>query len=359
MEARMRGKGPLLAAGGVALIGLVAAAVLIEPGLAPAGCGSAGRLGDLARNIVSGGPPKDGIPPVDRPRYVPAAEANRFLAARDVVFGVNYEGDVRAYPQKVLVWHEIVNDELAGRAVSITYCPLTGSAVGFEGDLGGRSTTFGTSGKLVNSNLVMYDRATDSYWPQVLGTAITGPMKGTQLDRFPVVWTTWGRWRAAFPETLVLSTDTGYIRSYGSDPYGSYERGGTYYQSGGPLFPVTDRSDRFPMKEVVLGVEVDGNALAVEKDLVRRQGVLQARLGNESIVIMYDPALDDALAYKSAGRTFTYRDGEITDSAGSAWNIWGVSDNGERLEFARSFDVMWFAWYAFFPDTAVYEEGTT
>lgn len=311
------------------------------------------RLDSIASNIVSGGPPKDGIPPIDRPHYVTAPDAT-FLQDNDIVFGVNYKGVVRAYPQKILVWHEIVNEEFSGEKGSVTYCPLTGSVIGFKGAFDGQNTDFGTSGKLVNSNLVMYDRAADSYIPQILGVAVSGPQKGTKLDEFPVVWTTWRRWKEVFPNTLVLSQNTGFVRAYGSDPYGSYERSGTYYQQGGPFFPVMVESDRFQPKEVMIGIEDETNALAIQKSTVRSKKLIQAKLGAEDIIVIYDERLDDALAYKTGGHTFTLQGGQIVDEAGSVWNIWGRSDKGE-LEFVNSFNVMWFAWYAFYPSTEVYE----
>jgi hypothetical protein len=176
-------------------------------------------LGDMA---VSGGPGKDGIPAIDDPSFEGADAAAERLAPGDPVFGVVGETEVKAYPQAILVWHEIVNDAVDGQPVSVTYCPLTGTAMGF---LRGE-TTFGVSGRLVNNNLIMYDRATETWWPQVLATAVPGPWNGSpetrSLREFRVVWTTWGRWRERHPGTLVLSRDTGHARNYDSDPYGSY-----------------------------------------------------------------------------------------------------------------------------------------
>ncbi|MGH2660431.1 MAG: DUF3179 domain-containing (seleno)protein, partial [Actinomycetota bacterium] len=129
----------------------------------------------FARNIANGGPPKDGIPAIDEPRFIAAREAT-FLEDADVVFGIVHAGEARAYPQLVLVWHEIVNDRFPDGRLSVTYCPLTGSVVGFRGTApGGEPYTFGTSGDLVNSNLLMYDRETDNRWPQILGQSILTP----------------------------------------------------------------------------------------------------------------------------------------------------------------------------------------
>jgi hypothetical protein len=220
----------------LALIGSTAIAnhALWRPARADA---KAWSLEDFTQNIQSGGPPKDGIPPIDRPKYVSATESQKFLKSNEIVFGLDYQGVVKAYPQKILVWHEIVNDELKGEKIAVTYCPLTGSAVAFRGrSRAGGSLSFGTSGKLVNSNLLMYDRQTDSQWPQILGMAIDGKNKGTVLEEIPLAWTHWSRWLRRHSDTLVLSSDTGYFRSYGSDPYGSYDRSGTYYDSGGRSF---------------------------------------------------------------------------------------------------------------------------
>ncbi|MGP4050433.1 DUF3179 domain-containing protein [Streptomyces sp. 2A115] len=284
----------------------------------------------LAGAAVSGGPGKDGIPSVDRPRFVSARDAG-FLADDDPVFGLKYRGEVRAYPQSVLVWHEIVNDTVGGEPLAVTYCPLTGTVIGFSAPPGMPELTFGTTGRLVNSNLLMYDRQTGSEWPQLLGTAISGPLKGKRLDTVPLVWTTWKEWRTAHPDTEVLSTDTGALRSYGSDPYGSYDsypdRSG-YYAEGGTLFPVLATSDRFPDKDVVIGVRAGDKRLAIHKDLVRTTGTVRAEIAGTQLEARWDDELDTAGVLQRAG-------------AGDPWEI------------ADHLDSMWFAWYAFYPNTQV------
>jgi hypothetical protein len=172
-------------------------------------------LNALANAQLSGGPRPDGIPAIDDPRFFGSMkEANRFLDPGDIVFGIVRNGEARAYPQRILVWHEIVNDVVGGEPLAITYCPLTGTAIGFKRG----STTFGVSGMLVNSNLVMFDRATGSRWPQILGRSIEGDHAGNRLEEFPVIWTTWERWRQAYPETRVLSDRTGFVRNYDGIP---------------------------------------------------------------------------------------------------------------------------------------------
>lgn len=205
-------------------------------------------------NAISGGVPKDGIPSIDEPSFADAAHGDQRLDAGDPVFGVEIDGTARAYPQYILVRHEIVNDELAGYEVAVTYCPLTGTALGFdrEGD------EFGVSGMLVNSNLVMYDRSSNSWWPQVLGTLVRGDesapdLLGRSLSELRVVWTTWGRWREHHPDTEVLTEDTGQAFGYNSDPYGSYNPPEGYYANENLLFEVLEDDDSHHPKEVFLG----------------------------------------------------------------------------------------------------------
>jgi hypothetical protein len=275
----------------------------------------------LADAVASGGPGKDGIPPIDRPHFVPASEAG-FLGDSEPVFGLAYRGDVRAYPQLVLVWHEIVNDTVAGQRLAVTYCPLTGTVIGFTGVRGGPELTFGTTGNLVNSNLLMYDRQTDSEWPQLLGTAIRGPHKGQRLGTVPLVWTSWRAWCAAHPDTQVLSTETGFLRRYGGDPYGSYTPPDGYYIEGRPAFPVLATDDRFSPKDVVIGIRSGDATVAVHKELVRRQRSVPVTLAGTPITAVWDEALD-------------------------AVRVTGGGDAVDVL------DAMWFAWYAFHPDTEV------
>jgi hypothetical protein len=315
-------------------------------------------LDELAANIVSGGPPKDGIPPIDRPRLISASQA-RFLSSDDVVFGLVHRGEVRAYPQLVLVWHEIANDVIGGERLSVTYCPLTGSVVAFTGRMRGRPLTFGTTGKLVNSNLLMYDRVTDSEWPQVLGTAISGAAKRQRLTEIPLVWSTWGRWRAVHPDTAVLSTETGHLRDYGRDPYGSYDPLRGYYAGGRPFFPVLAESDRFGSKEVVVGVKAGDARLAVRKRRIERARNLPLSAGGTPLLAIWDDNLATPRVFlrRARGRTLHFHEGEHRDAAGSTWDPTGRATDGPlagaQLPPATFFDVMWFAWYAFYPDTGV------
>jgi hypothetical protein len=329
----------------------------------PAASSSNPDLETLADNIASGGPPEDGIPAVDRPRFVTAEELDYFLEPQDRVFVLAYQEEVHVYPQLVLVWHEIVNDEVAGDQMSVTYCPLTGSVVAFRGHTpGGEPLTFGTSGNLVNTNLLMYDRQTDSQWPQILGQAITGPLKGTILEDIPLVWTSWERWKAQGIDAPVLSAETGHLRSYGPDPYGAYgDSVDGYYEDDGLLFRVLHEDGRFDPKEVVVGVKVGEHRLAIPKAAALEKGAWNLALAGQPLVAVRDAALDSVWVFtrQLGDRTFTFQmdeDNSLYDEDGGAWHREGTvltGPGGARLDAATFFDVMWFAWHAFFPETEV------
>ena len=238
---------------------------------------------------------------------------------------------------------------IAGEPVSVTYCPLTGTAQGFARG----ETTFGVSGRLLNNNLIMYDRATENWWPQVLATSIPGPwntsLAGTSLREFRVVWTTWSRWKRQHPDTRVLSTDTGYARNYDSDPYGSYNPKGGYYDSSNTIFPRLNENDRFHAKLVVLGVRTPEGAAATPKRLLREKGLIEGELGGTPLLWAYDPALDTGYAYWNPdGLDFVYREGRVAGPEGSH------APDALPLERALTFDAMWFAWSGFYPETSVH-----
>jgi hypothetical protein len=322
---------------------------------------SSQRLDDFSNNMIGGGPPQDGIPPIEEPNYVSILEAGSFLEDNDIVFLVENGDPVKIFPQKILVWHEIVNETINGKKVSITYCPLTGSVIGYKGQFGEIDTTFGTSGKLLNSNLVMYDRSSESQWPQILGVAVTGSQRGKQLERFPVIWTTWKKARDKYPDAIVLSTETGFQRSYDRDPYGSYQKTGTYYDTGGPIFSIMSKDDRLSEKEIVIGIKIHDSELAIVKKKIARDKVANLFLNEEPIVAFYDDILDTVRTYSRKNEdnilNFELNNG-IISTKDSIWNVFGNSIEGPlkgtQLKIIDSFDVMWFAWAAYYPKTEVY-----
>lgn len=303
---------------------------------------------ELESRAISGGPPKDGIPSIDDPSFVGATEVD-FLDPGDPVFGVARDGAVKAYPQKILVQHEIVNDWLDDRPVAVTYCPLTGTVQGFERG----ETTFGVSGRLINNNLVMYDRATETWWPQIPATSIPGPWNadpGTHsLREFRLVWTTWEQWQDRHPDTRVLSTDTGFAKNYGSDPYGSYNPRKGYYESDDTLFEPLREDDRFGMKRVFMGARTPEGAVAFDKSTLLEEGLVTGDLADTPVAAIADRRLDTAYVYLNPDeRTVTVDGGSV--------QVGDSSYEPDDLPLARvhTFDAMWFAWHGYYPDTDVY-----
>ena len=314
------GRRRFLLASGAALAAACAPRVDLPPTAAPPAGSAPDELAEISRAILSGGPPPDGIPPVERPAYVSVADAAKQWNDDAIVDAFTIDGQPRAYPRFITVWHEIVNENAGGKPISVTYCPLTGSTLIFSGELAdGRTTTFGTSGMLYNSNLVMYDRATKSMWPQLLGIAVRGERKGERLQEIGgAVTTTFGRWKAKFPSGVVLSKDTGHARAYGTWPYGDYDT------ASGVIFPVRVTDDRFHQKKVVVGVRVNGAALAIPKDEFAERREAKIEVGGRELVAQYDAELDAV---------------RVLDR--------------KTLEPISAYDVMWFAWYAFNPKTEV------
>lgn len=203
-------------------------------------------------DILGGGPAKDGIPSIDEPQFVSVTQAAEFLNDSELGVMAAFDGVTRFYSYQILVWHEIVNDRIGGQAVLVTYCPLCGTGIVFNPEVSGEISEFGTSGKLWNSNLVMYDRLTESYWSQILGEAIVGELTGEVLELLPSQIITWETFKNQYPEGEVLSTDTGYSRDYTSTPYSGYE------DSLSIFFPVDHTNDDFHPKAPSYGIEIDG-----------------------------------------------------------------------------------------------------
>lgn len=308
--------------------------------------------------IKSGGPPKDGIPSIDNPKFAPVSES-QFVPDTTFVIGLDINGEKRAYPLFIMVWHEIVNDSVGGVPVAVTYCPLCFTNQVFERVIDGKEVEFGTSGKLYNSNLVMYDRLTDSYWSQALGVAITGELTGYELKRIPFDVISWADWKTLYPETLVLTTETGHIRSYGVDPYGDY------YTDPRILFPVEHEDDRMHPKELILGFHEDDAFKAYKQDDVESAIVINDIFNNKPMMLVslfsgdsraFDRTVNDKVL------TFDFVDDVIIDlESKSKWNFDGVATSGSmegiqlvRLPFNPGF---WFEWVAFHPDTEVYESS--
>ena len=305
--------------------------------------------------IKAGGPPKDGIPSIDYPKFANVQES-QFIRDSDVVIGLEINGDARAYPLFILVWHEIVNDNVGGVPVAVTYCPLCYTTQVFESVINGQEVEFGTSGKLYNSNLLMYDRLTDSYWSQGLGYAVTGDLTGTVLKIIPFDVITWGDWKTLHPETVVLTTDTGHIRSYATDPYGDY------YTDPRIIFPIDNLDERMHPKEIILGFFEDGIYKAYKQNDVEDFKVINDKIGDRSLMLVsLYPQNSRAFDRNIDGHIldFEFVDGKILDTeTKSEWNYDGLSIYGplegnqlSRMPMSPGF---WFEWAAFHPETEVW-----
>lgn len=305
--------------------------------------------------IKGGGPPKDGIPSIDNPVFASIRDSN-FMSDSDTVIGLEINGQAKAYPLFILVWHEIVNDVVGGTPVSVTYCPLCYTNQVFERVIDGQAVEFGTSGKLYNSNLLMYDRFTESYWSQALGMAVTGELSGYQLNLIPFDVITWGDWKKIHPDTLVLTTDTGHIRSYATDPYGSY------YTEPRIMFPVEHSDDRMNPKEIVVGFNQGDVYKAFKQNEIESNVLINDFVGDTPILLV-SLFSENSRAFERVidGKTldFEYTDGKILDSqTNSEWNYDGLSISGkhqgkqlQRMPIEPGF---WFSWVAFHPETLVF-----
>jgi hypothetical protein len=306
-------------------------------------------------NKIKSSVPKDGIPSIDNPKFVSADKAD-FILDHELVIGVNLNGVIKAYPLFILNWHEIVNDFFSETPVAITYCPLCFTNQVFERTINGQTTEIGVSGKLYNSNLVMYDRLTESYWSQALGLAIKGELTGTQLKRLPFDVLMWKDWRTLYPETEILTTDTGHQRPYGSNPYADY------FKDPRILFPIENKDERIPLKEVILGFEDNNIYKAYRLQDVESKKVINDRVGNKDVLIISTISfMGRAFDRNLEGQTleFEFQDGKILDKqTESEWNLEGIAIsgdfNGKQLKRIVYDPGFWFEWAAFHPDTELY-----
>ncbi len=239
--------------------------------------------------LVSGGPGKDGIPAIDEPTFVSVDEAASFLDDREPVIVVEVNDEARAYPVQILIWHEIVNDTVGDVPLAVTYCPLCNSAIGFEREVGGTIHDFGVSGLLRNSDLVMYDRQTESWWQQFTGEAIVGSLTGTVLDFVPASTVSFADFKTAHPAGLVLSRDTGFDRDYGRNPYVGYD------DTTDPFLFQGEADGRLPPAERVVAVELNGETVAYPFSALTDRLVVEDAVGGRPIVVFFQPGTKSAL----------------------------------------------------------------
>ena len=327
------------------------------------------------KDIRSGGPPPDGIPALDHPKFL-RASAVKSLKGREPVLAIEIGDDSRAYPIEIMTWHEIVNDTVDNTPVTVSYCPLCNSAIAYDRRLGNRILGFGTSGKLYQSALVMYDRQTESLWSHFTAQAVAGVLTGAQLQTIPVALVSWRDWRHAHPRGLVLSRDTGFDRPYGRNPYPGYDDVNT------PPFLYSGKVDgRFAAKERVTGVRNGDDAIAILNRDLKRHPAIETSVGGRDVVVWRKPgtasALDDsdlpngrdvgaigAFEPVVDGQHLTFeatKDGFRDHETGSSWDVLGRATSGalggRQLTPVEHVDTFWFAWAAFQPNTRVVDAG--
>lgn len=305
-----------------------------------------------AEEIVWGGVKKDGIPALDDPKFIDASRAT-WLAPDELVFGVAIDGDVRAYPERILAWHEMANDRVGGRAVSLSYCTLCGAAILYDGRASdGNTYTFGSSGLLYRSNKLMYDRQTQTLWSQLTGEPVLGPLAATGLAPLrvlPLTATPWREWKAMHPRTRVLSLETGYERDY--RPGAAY---GKYFASPETMFPVWKKppSD-LAVKDWVLVVVVEAARKIYPVDALARAGLVHDRIADRDIVLV------EERAFETGGRRFRREAAQLVDTANEESFAMTeealVSASGTRLRRLPSHRAFWFGAYAFYPGTALWQ----
>lgn len=301
--------------------------------------------------VFDGGPGKDGIPALEEPSFFNTENAS-YLDDEDLVIGVRNGTITKAYPHLILDWHEIVNDAINDEKIAITYCPLTGTGIGWSRIINDKTTTFGVSGLLYNTNLIPYDRATDSNWSQILNECVNGELIGEKPEQVDLIETNWKTWKTLYPNTLVLDNVTGFSRPYGSYPYGSYKTNNDLF-----LFPVP-KDERLPLKERIHAI-IDGekakvyrfshfNATNLILDYFNGEPYLI--VGNEDFIISFQ--LNAPLA--TLNYEYVYDGSEIllTDNEGNLWNVFGEAISGPQkgtfLDKSFSFMAFWFSIPAFY-----------
>ncbi len=316
--------------------------------------------------VLDGGPGKDGIPALTMPPFIPASEAD-YLSDDDLVLGYKDGSTIRAYPHPILDWHEIVNDKVNDFAFAVHYCPLTGTGMGWNRTINGTETTFGVSGLLYNSNLILYDRETDSNWSQIMLRSVQGELRGTEAETFQLVETTWSTWKAMYPQTVVLSTETGYNRQYDRYPYGDYRTNHSRF-----LFPFSPVDNRLDAKEMVHGVirhdqakayrleTFTGGLKVIEDEFLGSRIVIAGHKEKNYIVSFKRTLPDNTVLSFNPSLSGSPASEIMTDNEGNTWNVFGEAVSGPRqgqhLSPTTSFMGFWFAWGAFYPDLMIYGE---
>jgi len=326
--------------------------------------------------ILSGGPPKDGIPAIDTPSFISVVSAQNWLSDFEPVISVEINGKAKAYPLQILMFHEIVNDDLNGKAISVTFCPLCNTSIVFSRWVNGQKLDFGTTGRLRNSDLIMYDRQTESWWQQFTGEALIGSYTGTQLEELTSQIVSFNTFYTQYPDGQVLSRKTGFSRQYGKNPYRGYDD-----INNTPFLMRGQIDDRLPPMERVLSVTTEKNAKIYPFSVLTESNVFPDVLGNISLVIFNTGQIYSALDASTIRQSktvpaytvfsteieaqtlhFYWQNNSIYDrETSSKWNVMGKAVDGKlkgkQLKPMKQGVHFAFAWLAFNPDVEIYRQS--
>lgn len=324
--------------------------------------------------LISGGPSKDGIPPLDNAKFQTIKEASSWIKDKEPLIFVNINNQTKAYPLQVLIWHEIVNDELANQKITVTFCPLCNASIVFDRNLDGKIYDFGTSGLLRHSDLVMYDRQTQSLWQQFTGKAIVGNMLNKQLKQINSSIVSFKSIKENYPKTLILSKDTGYFRDYGKNPYSGYDD-----INNSPFLLQSKTDERLEAMRRVATVSLKNKHKAYSYKILKNKKVINDKFENKNLVLFYKDQVLSSLdrsfisSSKDVGTVLVYDrflDGKVYDfyfkdgfyfdeQTKSKWNIFGTAISGElkgkKLKAIIHGSHFWFAWAVFRPKTLIYK----
>lgn len=339
-----------------------------DPGMTPsrpAGSPSSGSSDWIipSDKVFDGGPGKDGIPSIDSPQFEGTSSQDALYTDDELMVVIKVGTTVRAYPHDILDWHEIVNDKINDVAFALNYCPLTGTAMAWNRFINGAETTFGVSGLLYNTNLIPYDRRTDSEWSQLLMRGVRGQNANADAELIPIVETTYGAFKRLWPNGRVLSQETGFSRNYGEYPYGSYRTNNSLL-----YFPVDAYADDLEEKEIVLGVRINEKVKAyrfssfegsvkVINDEFQGEEIVVAGSKEDNILIAFSRKLSDGTILELS--PVSSLPAIMQDAEGNIWDVFGecVSGprQGEQLPIVNALHGFWFSFGAFYPDPEIYQ----
>jgi len=313
--------------------------------------------------VRDGGPGKDGIPSLENPDFVNSSEVS-YIDDNDLILGYVNNGVAKAYPHSILDWHEIINDDIDGIELAITYCPLTGTGIAWDRNIDGKTTTFGVSGLLYNTNLIPYDRHSNSNWSQIRLDCVNGKHIGKKIKTYQLIETSWSTWKKMYPSTKVVSKSTGFARNYGFYPYGDYRTNDNKI-----IFPLSNKDSRLPNKERVHGLIIDGKTKVYSINLFDQNiKTISDEVNLEKVVVIGSKKMNFVVSFKakiSDGTILNFTPIQnslpsiIIDNEGTEWNVFGEGlkgpRKGEKLIQTTSFMGYWLAWAAFYPEVDVYK----